>query len=175
MKNYFCVLNWVSNRDYIPCGGSESINVLVPLKDDWNQDFKIGERVLPSYDLLKKLHNACVQYIKDYIIKTSSLDLKMKDIFDIFERLDHQAYMSWFLSPSTDGQIPDYIINKRINPEYIEYKNKHLETIITSEEQYSNLEVFDVEVNSRIEISDIIYDFTDQRKIYILEMKPFTY
>ena len=174
MKNYFCVLNWVSDRDYIPCG-DEIINVLVPLEDDWNQDFKIGERVLPNYDLLKKLHNACVQYLKGDI--TSGLDLKMKDIFDIFECLDHKAYISWFLSPSVDGQIPDYIINKRINPEYIEYKNKHLEAIVTSEDQDSNLDVFDSEVNPsvRIEVSDIIYDFVDQRKIYILEMKPFTY
>jgi hypothetical protein len=185
MKNYFSVLGWVTNMNYHPTHeeNSEIFNALVPLEEtDWNQDFKIGERVLPGYNLLWKFHEACVRWIQlengSFNPKSNDISLKMEDVFDRFERVSNTTYLSWFLSNSEDNYIPDYLNSDgEVNPNYEEYKNYYIKTKLSETRQEDNAEFFFNEciMISRIEVVDIIYDFINQRKVYVLEMKPFRY
>ena len=184
MESYFSVLKWVTDMDYCPTHeeNNEIFNALVPLdKTDWNQDFKIGERVLPGYNLLWKLHVACVKWIqlenKSFNPDSDNISLKMEDVFDRFQRVFNTTYLSWFLSNDEDGCIPNYLWNGEVNPDYEMYKDTYLKTKLSETRQEDNAEFFFNEciVISRIEVVDIIYDFINQRKVYVLEMKPFIY
>lgn len=186
MKSYFCVLNWVTDMDYNPTykENNEIFNALVPIEGtDWNQEFKIGERVLPGYNLLWKFHKACVKWIQlengSFNPDSDNISLKMEDVFDRFERVSNTTYISWFLSTNDeDWGIPEYLdCEGKVKSKYDEYKNRYIKTRLSEIRQESNAELFFNEciMISRIEVVDIIYDFINQRKIYVLEMKPFTY
>ena len=187
MKNYFSVLKWVRNLDYNPDEG-EIENALVQLEDEWGQDFKIGERVLPGLILLWKLHTACVKLIQrgDYFLENyrceysdrDGLNLRMKDVFDFYEIVENTTYMSWMLSNNPEWPIAEYIDNDGEETQrYKEYKSKNINSVLTEAQQKNNLSFFLKECNilARIEVVDIIYDFINQRKIYVLDMKPFKY
>lgn len=180
MKNYFSVLRWVSDMDYSPNddGGK---NALVPAFDSWNQDFKIGERIIPNYELLWKLHTACVDWINlenDAFNPAHNLDLKMKYVFYTYERVDNPTYLSWLLSNDLGLAIPDFLnVEGNLMESYKIYRDKYFESIITEKTQENNMDFFFKELNvlARIEVVDIIYDFINDKKIYILEMERFIY
>lgn len=180
MKNYFSVLRWVSNMDYSP-DDDKSKNALVPAFDSWNQDFKIGERIMPNYELLWKLHTACVDWIhleNNAFNPARNLDLRMEYVFDTYERVDNTTYLSWLLSNDPENAIPNYLdCEGEIMESYKRYKDKYVETIITERTQENNMNFFFKELNvlARIEVVDIIYDFINDSKIYVLEMKEFIY
>lgn len=178
MENYFSVLPWITNMDYDPSAVQDVRNALIPISKDL--DIKIGERILPNYNLLWDLHTACVRWIKterdyqDNYAKEDeyNLDLRVRDILDIYERIDSKTYIKWFLT-SDDCNI----ISDRDSYYYKEYKENYLNTILTGSKQEDNLQFFYKECNvlARIEVKDIIYDFINHRKVYILNMKSFQY
>lgn len=179
MKNYFSVLKWVSNMDYSP-DDNEVKNALVPTFYSWNQDFKIGERIIPNYELLWKLHTACVDWIhlENNAFNPERLDLRMEYVFDTYERVDNTTYLSWLLSNDPDLAIPDWLdVEGNLMESYKKYRDKYFESTITEKTQENNMNFFFKELNvlARIEVVDIIYDFINDSKIYVLEMKEFTY
>ena len=186
MKNYFSVLKWVRNLDYDPDGG-EIENALVPLEED-NQDFKIGERILPGRELLWKLHVACVKLIQrgDYFLENykceysdcDGLNLRMKDVFEYYEIVENPTYMSWMLSNDPDGALNfPFRDNYEESERYKDYKRENIKSTLTEAQQEDNLNFFLKECNTlaRIEVVDVIYDFANQRKVYFLDMESFTY
>jgi hypothetical protein len=81
-------------------------------------------------------------------------------------------------SNNPEWPIAEYIDNDGEETQrYKEYKSKNINSVLTEAQQKNNLSFFLKECNilARIEVVDIIYDFINQRKIYVLDMKPFKY
>jgi hypothetical protein len=182
MNNYFSVEKWIRNEKeeeiYYPssCCSKEfnrDLNSLVSIKEDWNKDFKIGERIVPGFELLHSLTLSCVNLMKaSYGEDEASTEISYEAIFGFYEKLgdnDNEIFISWFFTDKDDkGNIP----YKSDITNYQKFKEKHIgkklsyytieDTIKDALENWSQDIV--------IRVVDIVYDFINDCKVYILDI-----
>ena len=98
MKKYFSAKNWVSADAYYSYGDiNEIVNILVPV--DSNLDLRIGETIIPTYELLKDLTNSCIKWIKEFHGTFEDSEIPYEIIFDVYEEVkNNEFFVSWILS-----------------------------------------------------------------------------
>ena len=168
MKKYFSAKNWVSADAYYSYGDiNELFNVLVPV--DSNLDLRIGETIIPTYELLKDLTNSCIKWIKEFHGTFEDSEIPYEIIFDVYEEVkNNEFFVSWILSKKI---IP----SKSNEKQYENYKKAYFDNTLSYSEIDENIKGFIEELgigaDVRIEVSDVIHDFQTDSKIYVLDIK----
>ena len=168
MKKYFSAKNWVSADAYYSYGDSnELVNVLVPINR--NLDLRIGETIIPTYELLKDLVKSCIKWIKEFHGTFEDNGIPYETIFDVYEEVkNNEFFVSWILSKKI---IP----SKSNEKQYEIYKKAYFDNTLSYSEIDENIKRFieelGIEADVRIEVSDVIHDFQTDSKIYVLDIK----
>ena len=167
MKKYFSAKNWVSADAYYSYGDSnELVNVLVPVNS--NLDLRIGETIIPTYELLKDLTKSCIKWIKEFHGTFEDCGIPYKTIFDVYEEVkNNEFFVSWILSKK--------IIPSKSEKQYENYKKAYFDNTLSYSEIDENIKRFIEELgigaDVRVEVSDVIHDFQTDSKIYVLDIK----
>ena len=172
MKKYFSAKNWVSADAYYSYGDvngdiNEVVNVLVPVNRDL--DLRIGETIIPTYELLKDLTNSCIKWIKEFHGTFEDSEIPYETIFDVYEEVkNNEFFVSWILSK-------EIIPSKSNEKQYENYKKAYFDNTLSYSEIDENIKRFIEELgigaDVRIEVSDVIHDFQTDSKIYVLDIK----
>ena len=168
MKKYFSAKNWVSADAYYSEGDiNEAVNVLVPINR--NLDLRIGETIIPTYELLKDLTKSCIKWIKEFHGTFEDSEIPYEIIFDVYEEVkNNEFFVSWILSK-------EIIPSKSNEKQYENYKKAYFDNTLSYSEIDENIKRFieelGIEADVRIEVSDVIHDFQTDSKIYVLDIK----